>query len=131
MDAEFIRDLFSSFRPVTIRRMFSGAGLFVDGVMFALVVDQAIYLKVGETNEPDFLREDLAPFGYTTSKGRRAVMSYRRMPDRLYDDPDELAQWAGRALQAARSKAAPRKATPRKSALKSKAVRKKSKTRRG
>jgi DNA transformation protein len=122
MDAEFIRELFSSFRPVTIRRMFSGAGLFVDGVMFALVVDQAIYLKVGETNEPDFLREDLPPFGYTTSKGRRAVMSYRRMPDRLYDDPDELAQWAGKALQAAQ-----RKATPRKSASKSKAVRKKPK----
>jgi DNA transformation protein len=122
MDTEFIRELFSSFRPVTIRRMFSGVGLFVDGVMFALVVDQAIYLKVGETNEPDFLREDLPPFGYTTSKGRRAVMSYRRMPDRLYDDPDELAQWAGTALQAAQ-----RKATPRKSASKSKAVRKKPK----
>ncbi len=25
-------------------------------------------------------------------------MSYRRMPDRLYDDPDELAQWAARAF---------------------------------
>jgi DNA transformation protein len=123
VDAEFIRELFSSFRPVTIRRMFSGAGLFVDGVMFALVVDQTIYLKVDEANEPDFLREDLPPFGYTTSKGRRALTSYRRMPDRLYDDPDELAQWAGKALQAARRKAAPRRSPPT-----SKAIRKKSKS---
>jgi DNA transformation protein len=29
-------------------------------------------------------------------------MSYRRMPDRLYDDPDELAAWARDALAAAR-----------------------------
>jgi DNA transformation protein len=28
-------------------------------------------------------------------------MSYRRMPDRLYDDPDELAVWARAALAAA------------------------------
>jgi len=28
-------------------------------------------------------------------------MSYRRMPDRLYDDPDELAIWARAALAAA------------------------------
>jgi DNA transformation protein len=28
-------------------------------------------------------------------------MSYRRMPDRLYDDPDELAFWAREALAAA------------------------------
>ena len=114
MDAEFIRDLFASFRAVDVRRMFGGAGLFVDGVMFALVVDQAIYLKVDETNEPDFLREDLPPFGYSTSKGRRALMSYRRMPDRLYDDPDELAQWAGKALQAAQRKAAPKPKAARK-----------------
>jgi DNA transformation protein len=28
-------------------------------------------------------------------------MSYRRMPDRLYDDPDELAVWARAAVEAA------------------------------
>jgi DNA transformation protein len=33
-------------------------------------------------------------------------MSYRRMPDRLYDDPDELAVWAQEALAAARRQAA-------------------------
>jgi DNA transformation protein len=119
MDPEFLRELFSSFRPITIRRMFSGAGLFVDGVMFALVADQAIYLKVDAANEPDFLREDLPPFGYTRSKGRRAVMSYRRMPDRLYDDPDELAQWAGKALLAAQRKAA---SQPKAARKKSKSV---------
>jgi DNA transformation protein len=31
-------------------------------------------------------------------------MPYRQMPERLYDDPDELALWAGRALEAAQRK---------------------------
>jgi len=32
---------------------------------------------------------------------KRVAMSYRRMPDRLYDDPEELAQWSRDALAAA------------------------------
>ena len=32
-------------------------------------------------------------------------MSYWRLPDRLYDDPDELARWARQALAVAQRKA--------------------------
>lgn len=120
MDAEHIRDIFSAFGPVTVRRMFGGAGIYADGLMFALVADGAIYLKAGPQNEPDFVREGLPPFTYTGKNGKRAVMSYRRMPDRLYDDPDALARWAHAALAVARDarKAPPsgraaRRATPR------------------
>ena len=57
LDPEFIRDLFAQFRPVTIRRMFGGAGLFADGVMFGLVVRDVIYFKVDESSIADFERE--------------------------------------------------------------------------
>ncbi len=108
MDAEFIRELFAGFRPVTVRRMFGGAGIYADDVMFALIADEVIYLKTGESNEADFVTEDLPPFTYQAGNGKRAIMSYRRMPDRLYDDPDELALWATRALHVALNKAGPR-----------------------
>ena len=48
MDLEFIRELFAQFRPVTVRRMFSGAGVFCDGLMFGLIVRDVIYLKVDD-----------------------------------------------------------------------------------
>ena len=41
VDAGFIHDLFQPFGAVTVRRMFGGAGLFVDGVMFGLGVRRA------------------------------------------------------------------------------------------
>lgn len=108
MDAERIRELFSSFRPVDVRRMFGGAGIYADGVMFALLSSGGtMYLKVGQSNEGDFIRENLPSFAPTTKNGRHAVMPYRQMPDRLYDDPEELAQWAARALQVASAKARP------------------------
>jgi DNA transformation protein len=106
VDVDYLRDLFSAFRPVVVRRMFGGAGIYADGLTFALVIDDVIYLKVDETNEPDFIREKLPPFRYRTAGGKRAAMSYRRMPDRLYDDPEELARWASQAFAAANRKKA-------------------------
>lgn len=113
MDPEFIRDLFAPFRPVAVKRMFGGAGIYADGLMFALLFDGAIYLKVDETTIADFKREGSRPFVYTRAKspGRvgRASLSYWRLPERLYDDPDELAVWAERALGVAEQrKFAPR-----------------------
>jgi len=113
MDPEFLRELFSSFRPVTVRRMFGGAGIYADGLMFALIADGAIYLKTDETNAPDFERENLPPFQYQAKNGKRAVMSYVRMPERLYDDPEELAQWASRSLAVAQRKAIPKQKAAR------------------
>ena len=102
MEPDDIRDLFSAFGPVSVRRMFGGAGIYADGTMFALIADGVIYLKADGQNTPAFERENLPPFTYTAKGGKRGVMSYRRMPDRLYDDPEELAAWAREALAAAR-----------------------------
>ena len=106
MDAEFIRDLFLDFGPVQIRRMFGGAGIYADGIIFALVIRDQIYLKTDAGTVPAFEREGCGPFEYTTKNGKRTAMSYWRLPDRLYDDTEELAQWARRALVVARDKAA-------------------------
>jgi DNA transformation protein len=106
VDAEFIHDLFQPFGAVSVRRMFGGAGLFADGVMFGLVSGGQIYLKVDATTVAGFEREQCEPFEYLTKNGKRALTSYWRLPDRLYDDADELAQWARQALAAARRGAA-------------------------
>jgi DNA transformation protein and related proteins len=96
-----IQELFAVFGTVSVRRMFGGAGIYADETMFALVADGVIYLKADAVNTPAFEREQLPPFTYATKDGKRGVMSYRRMPDRLYDDPEELATWARDALAAA------------------------------
>jgi DNA transformation protein and related proteins len=66
------------------------------------VHDGAIYLKADPQNAAAFEGEQCPPFTYTAKGGKRGVMSYRRMPDRLYDDAEELAAWARDALAAAR-----------------------------
>jgi len=105
MDTDYIRDLFAELGTVHIRRMFGGAGIYAGDVMFGLVSDDLIYLKADAGTVPAFEREKCLPFQYTTKKGKRAVMSYWRLPDRLYDDPVELAQWAKQAIAIARQSA--------------------------
>ena len=114
MDAETIGELFSEFGPVSVRRMFGGAGIFVDGLMIGLVSDGVIYLKTDVETYLAFAREGQAPFTYPTKNGTHTLTSYWRMPDRLYDDTQELARWAraahGVALRAAvRPKKRPKK----------------------
>src|SRR5437764_1021644 len=105
MEAETVKELFAEFGPITVRRMFGGAGIFVDGLMIGLVSRDAIYLKADVETIRVFEQEGLAPFSYATKNGEHKLTSYWRMPDRLYDDPEELARWARAAHGAAQRKA--------------------------
>ena len=101
MDPEHIIELFAAFGRVSVRRLFGGYGIYADGTMFALASRGVIYLKADDETAAAFAREGQGLFTYG-AKGKRMVMSYWRLPDRLYDDPDELAGWARAALTVAR-----------------------------
>lgn len=100
-DSERLKELFALFGPVRVRSMFGGAGLYADDLMFAQVADGQVYLKADAETCRAFRDEGCGPFVYG-GKGKPLTMSYWRLPDRLYDDPEELAEWAGRALAVAR-----------------------------
>ena len=102
MDSNTIVDLFAAFGRVSVRRLFGGFGIYADATMFALVSRGVIYLKADDETAMAFQREGMDPFTYATRGGKRSIMSYWRLPDRLYDDPDELASWARIALAIAR-----------------------------
>jgi DNA transformation protein len=51
-----------------MKRLFGGAGLFSESLIFGLVFDGLVYLKVDETGIPDFEREGSQPFVYTRVK---------------------------------------------------------------
>ena len=115
MDPDHLIELFAAFGRVSVRRMFSGFGIYADGIMFALAARDVVYLKADETSAAAFAREGQGPFTYSARGGKRLVMSYWRLPDRLYDDPDELAVWARLALTVARRAREPKagRARPR------------------
>ncbi len=125
MDREFLIDLFSDFGPVTIRPMFSGFGISADGTNFALALRGGLYLRADEQTIPQFEAEGSKPFQYQTRAKTVTVASYWQLPERLYDDPEELTGWARAALSAAQRAALgkrPRKRKAAKKAVKKKAA---------
>ena len=115
MDRDFLIDLFADFGPVTIRRMFSGFGISADGINFALALRGGLYFRADEQTIPRFEAEGSKPFSYQTKAKTVTVGSYWQLPERLYDDPEELTVWARAALAAAQRAALrkrPKKAKP-------------------
>jgi len=114
MDADFVHDLFGEFGRVEIKRMFSGQGIYAGGVIFAIVSNDVIYFKTDDATRSAFERENSTPLAFTRkSTGKRMVTSYWRLPERLYDDPAELAQWAREAVAVSRTKAVREKPKPK------------------
>ena len=124
MDRDFLIDLFSDFGPVTIRRMFSGFGISADGTNFALALRAGLYFRADEQTIPQFEAEGSKPFQYQTRAKTVTVNSYWQLPARLFDDSEELADWARAALAAAQ-RAALRKRPKAKKAIAKKAATKK------
>jgi DNA transformation protein len=97
----FVEELFEPVMPVRIRAMFGGAGIYSGDVMFGLVADERVYLKADDLTREDFAAEGCGPFVWVAPDGKEMAMSYYALPDRLYDDTDELRAWALKALDVA------------------------------
>ena len=130
MDREFLIDLFADFGPVTIRPMFSGHGISVDGVNFAMALRAGLYFRADEVTIPQFEAEGSKAFQYQTRAKTVVVNSYWQLPARLFDDTEELSQWARAALAAAQRAAVKKRPKARKAATtrKSKPAKKKAAT---
>jgi DNA transformation protein len=102
---EFVTDLLAEFGPVTIRNMFGGAGVYADGVMFAILADDTLYLKTNAVSAFAYASEGVTPFKYTPRGKGPVAMPYWEVPPRLL----ELVAWARQAHDIALASRAPAK----------------------
>src|SRR5438105_6698866 len=116
MDRDFLIDLFADFGPVTIRPMFSGFGISADGTNFAMALRAGLYFRADEVTIPQYEAEGSKPFQYQTRAKTVTVNSYWQLPARLFDDTEELSQWARAALGAAQRAAVKKRSKARKAA---------------
>lgn len=110
---EFLEELFESFGPIKTKSMFGVDGVFAslpDGdLMFGLIASETLYLKVDDTNRPDFEEEDKRPFVFETKNGKQDVASYYELPEALYDEPDAFTDWVRKAFDVALRARKPKK----------------------
>jgi DNA transformation protein len=92
--------------------MFGGFCLYCDGVVFALIDESTLYLKVDDVTRPVFERRKLKPF--QPFPDQPGTMSYYPPPDAFFDNRDEMLRWGRLGLDAGlRAAARKTKAQPR------------------
>ena len=95
---DYIVDLLSGWDHITSKRMFGGYALYKQRQVFALILNDVLYFKVGNSNRADYEAAGSKPFVYE-AKGKFVTVSYWEVPADLFDDTDGLAEWADKAYQ--------------------------------
>ncbi len=96
--------------PVVAKSMFGGWGLSLDGLTFALIAWEELYLKVDDQNRAAYEARDLPAFAPYADQPERK-MNYYRPPEEVLEDSDSLLPWARDAYAVAvRARAKPKRA---------------------
>ena len=96
----YVVDLMQSIGPVNAKAMFGGYGIFLEGLMFGLVADSVLYLKVDKETENEFKAKGLKQFTYN-KKGKELKMSYYQAPEEALENGEEMSSWAAKAYSTA------------------------------
>ena len=96
----YVVELMQSIGPVYAKSMFGGHGIYLEGVMFALIADSVLYLKADKMTENVFKDKGLEAFTYI-KKGKACKMSYYQAPEENLEDIVQMNTWANRAYQVA------------------------------
>jgi len=87
---------------IRARSMFGGVGIYAGDLFFALIADDTLYLKVDESNRPDFEQLGMEPFQPYGDGGE--VMQYYQVPAEILEDVEVLRPWVEKAMAVAARK---------------------------
>lgn len=95
---EYVADRLAPLGTVTYRFMFGGYAIYLDGLLIAIVADDALLLRADEENRGDFEARGIGSFRPDADKP--GTMPYYQVPDDVFEDQDELLRWAERSRAA-------------------------------
>lgn len=99
-----MQDIFADIEGITSRKTFSGYGIYLYGTIFALIIDDELYFKVGEKNIEDYKKLNSHPFTYHNKKGKEIVMPYWTVPSEILEDKNRLYDWILKSVQVSKDK---------------------------
>jgi DNA transformation protein len=108
---EFLSEWLTPLGEITMRAMMGGHVLYCDGIVFALVADNTLHLKVDDQTRPRFEALRLEPF--RPFPDRPEVMQYYPPPADFFEDADAMKDWGRAAIETGRRAQAKKKPAKR------------------
>jgi DNA transformation protein and related proteins len=115
---QYVQEQLLLVEPVTVKRMFGGAGFYAQGHFFALMDDDTLYFKVDDSNRSDYLAAGSPPFAPWGEEGLK--LEYYEVPDLIIDNLSRLKVWMQKSIavaMAAKERKLAKKHKPRKTAI--------------
>jgi len=82
-----VYDVLGHLEDITMKPMFSGAGIYMDGVIIAFVAEGELYFKSNDTLKEKYLSQGCHPFLYM-KKGKEVEISYMSATEEMMEDRD-------------------------------------------
>lgn len=114
---EFVLDWLSPLGKITSRSMMGGAVLYCDGVVFALLAEGTLYLKVDDATRPRF--QELGLRAFQPFPDNPGTMQYYPPPAEFFEDADVLRDWGRAAVEVGKRAAEKKKGEGKKTARRS------------
>jgi DNA transformation protein len=109
----YVLEMLEPIGPVRTGRFFGGVGILSGSVQFAMIMGNSLYFVVDDSTRPKYERAGMAPFAYTTKKGRVQVRKYFELPEDILTDPEQLRLWANESKRIAAKDKKPGKSPKR------------------
>ncbi|MHC4843515.1 MAG: TfoX/Sxy family protein [Planctomycetota bacterium] len=98
----YVLDQLAGLGEVESRRMFGGAGIYCNGLFFAIIADDVLYFKVDDTNRAEY--EEAGMEAFKPFPDKPEVMSSYQVPVEVLENRDRLAEWASKSMNVAMRK---------------------------
>lgn len=106
----YLLELLAPYGGITSRAMFGGHGIYKDGLIFGIVIDDGFYLKVDDVNRREFEARGLTPFLYEMKKtGKSISLGYYQCPEEALESAELMRDWAKSGVAASLRAAAAKK----------------------
>ncbi len=117
---EYVQDRLKVCGPLTFKNMFGGYGVYSGPQIFAMVIKDNLYFRVGPSNQSEYETAGMSPFTYAGKDGKLVRISYWQVPEEILEDNEDLRFWFQKALAEARKSSTLKKKVPKKKTLLSK-----------
>jgi DNA transformation protein len=107
---EFVLDQLGALPELRARAMFGAHGLYAGEKFFGILDEGRLFFKTDAVSAADYTARGMGPFTYE-SRGKVLTMSYHEVPPDVLEQPQELVEWARRAMAIAASSKKPVKPT--------------------
>ena len=98
---EYILELLTPVKTISIGRFFGGIGLKSGDTQFAMVMDNSLFFVVDDITRNKYQEYGTECFWYNTKKKKVNVKKYHEVPAEIIENNEAIIEWAIEAINIA------------------------------